>query len=406
MFKVNLMITLATATMVQACASPSVADRNISTVGKSGAAADKIADASPASQSPSDVITLDSFQPRALLGGCAVRALPRFDGTLSPELESAIAEARAYSAAQKGVSLMIVRDGKVIHESYEGKADATTLTDSYSMMKSVTAIMVGIAMEKGLIGSLDDKIAQYLSEWKADPRGQITLRQLLTMQSGLKLYPFGDPDGESMKLLFSSDINKVALGTPLQDEPGSIFRYNNINSQIVGTIVDRAARAKGVTGFVDMLNNDLWCPLGNDEAALWIDREGGSPHYFAGAFARSADWARIGELVRNKGAANGKQIVSPKWISAMSSPSAKNPAYGLHVWLGKAWQQQRKYSPESPAAVFHSAPYLADDVLFFDGFGGQRVYVIPSRKLTIVRTGFVNFAYDDAMIVNLILAAS
>lgn len=402
-FEVKLMISLVSATIAQACVSTPVTD-HVPSITAHDAAQEKTASENLSSPPSPDVLTLDSFQPRAVLAGCNVRALPHFNEALPRKLETAIAQARAYSAAQKGVSLMIVHDGKVIHESYEGEADGSTLTDSYSMMKSVTGIMVGIALEKGLIGSLGDRSDQYLSEWVDDPRGQITLRQLLTMQSGLKLYPFGDPAGESMKLMLSSDISRVALETPLQDEPGAMFRYNNVNSQIVGTIIDRAAKAKGMTGFVDILNNDFWCPLGNGEAALWLDREGGSPHYFAGAFARAADWARIGELVRNQGAAQGQQIVSPEWISAMTSPSTKNSAYGLHIWLGKAWQRQRKYSQESPASVLHSAPYLVDDVVFFDGFGGQRVYVIPSRKLTIVRTGFVNFNYDDSIIVNTLLA--
>ncbi|VWX60707.1 serine hydrolase domain-containing protein [Sphingorhabdus sp. 109] len=403
-FRTKLVLSLASATIAQACVSSAV-QMPVTDMAEPEAAQEYAADAArPSPQSP-DVLSLDSFQPRALMGGCDVRALPRSDETLPPKLQAAIAQARAYSAAQKGVSLLIVRDGKVIHESYEGEADESTWTDSYSMMKSLTGLMTGIAIEKGLIGSLDDPSGKYLSEWADDPRGQISIRQLLTMQSGLRLYPFGDPAGESMKLMFASDINGVALKTPLQDEPGAVFRYNNVNSQIVGAIIDRAAKAKGMPGFIDMLHDDVWCPLGNGEAALWLDREGGSPHYFAGAFARAADWARIGELFRNRGKANGQRIVSPEWVDAMTSPSAKNAAYGLHIWLGKAWQRQRRYSQESQVSVLHSARYLADDVVFFDGFGGQRVYVIPSSKLTIVRTGFANFNYDDAMIVNLLLAA-
>lgn len=403
-FKVKLIMTLAAATVTQACVSTTVTNHVPSMGAHETAQVRTAGEKLPSPKSP-DVITLNSFHPRAVLGGCSVHSLPRFNDALPRKLEMAIAQVRAYSAAEKGVSLMIVHDGKVIHESYEAGTDSSTLTDSYSMMKSVTGIMVGIALEKGLIASLDDRSDKYLSEWVDDPRGKITLRQLLTMQSGLKLYPFGDPAGESMKLMFSSDISRVALETPLQDEPGGMFRYNNVNSQVVGTIIDRAAKAKGMTGFIDMLNHDFWCPLGNDQAALWLDREGGSPHYFAGAFARAADWARIGELVRNQGVTHGQHIVSQEWISAMISPSAQNPAYGLHIWLGKAWQRQRKYSPENSASVLHSAPYLADDVFFFDGFGGQRVYVIPSRKLTIVRTGFVNFDYDDSIIVNMLLDA-
>ena len=90
----------------------------------------------------------------------------------------------------------------------------------------------------------------------------------------------------------------------------------------------------------------------------------------------------------------------------MARPSKANANYGLQVWLGSPWAAQRRYSAENPILITHSAPYLADDVLFFDGFGGQRVYVIPSRGITIARTGFTNLAYDDAVIVNAVLAAT
>ena len=93
-------------------------------------------------------------------------------------------------------------------------------------------------------------------------------------------------------------------------------------------------------------------------------------------------------------------------IDEMARPSRANANYGLQVWLGSPWVAQRRYSAENPILVRHSAPYKADDVLFFDGFGGQRVYVVPSRGITIARTGFTNLAYDDAAIVNAVLAAT
>ena len=90
--------------------------------------------------------------------------------------------------------------------------------------------------------------------------------------------------------------------------------------------------------------------------------------------------------------------------SEMLKPSDQNPAYGLHIWRGAEWQQIRKYDPSSAFGVPHRQAYLAPDVYFFDGFGGQRVYIIPSHNLTIVRVGEVSMTYDDSVIVNLILA--
>ncbi|WP_422342945.1 serine hydrolase domain-containing protein [Parasphingorhabdus sp.] len=350
------------------------------------------------------VLDVDLFQPTVTIGEkCDEQKLPTTGDAMSARLAAAIAQADSYSKAENGVGLVILKDGKILHESYAGDAGAATPTDSYSMHKSVLALVYGIAIDEGIIGSLDDRAGQYISEWKDDPRGQITLRQLLHMESGLKLYSFSDPGGKSRELLLAADINAVALDYPLADGPGAEFRYNNVNSQIAGIALDRALQAKGYDSYAGYLEQKLWCPVGNDTARLWLDREGGAPHYYSGLFTNPHNWARIGELIRNQGLLQGKQIISAEWIKAMAEPAPTNPNYGLHVWRGSPYVAKRRYSQQNPLAVTHGAPYLAEDVLFFDGFGGQRVYVVPSSGLTIVRTGQVNFAYDDAKIVNLIL---
>lgn len=350
------------------------------------------------------VLDVDLFQPTVTIGEkCDEQKLPTTGDAMSARLAAAIAQADSYSKAEKGVGLVILKDGKILHESYAGDAGAATFTDSYSMHKSILALVYGIAIKEGIIGSLDDRAGQYIDEWSNDPRGQITLRQLLHMESGLKLYSFSDPGGKSRELLLAADINAVALDYPLADGPGAEFRYNNVNSQIAGIALDRALQTKGYDSYAGYLEQKLWCPVGNDTARLWLDREGGAPHYYSGLFTNPHNWARIGELIRNQGRLQGKQIVSAEWIKAMAEPAPTNPNYGLHVWRGSPYVAKRRYSQQNPLAVTHGAPYLAEDVLFFDGFGGQRVYVVPSSGLTIVRTGQVNFAYDDAKIVNLIL---
>lgn len=353
----------------------------------------------------STVLSVDRFQPVATIGKqCAVRPL-EYQSSQSDKMKRAIAAAQAYSDAQKGVSLIILQDGKMLHESYVEGVTRTTPTDSYSMHKSLVALAIGIAIKERIIGSANDPVGRYIDEWKNDRRGKITIRQLLNMESGLKLYSFTDPGTKSMELLLAADINAVALDHPLADQPGAEFRYNNVNSQIVGIALERALQREGYRSYAAYLEQKLWCPLGNDEANLWLDREGGSPHYYSGLFTGPHNWGRIGEMIRNEGKIDGKQVVPAAWIKAMAEPAATNPNYGLHVWLGSPADGTRRYSKQSKVTVTHSAPYLADDVMFFDGFGGQRVYIIPSKGMTMVRTGQVNLAYDDAVIVNLLLEA-
>ena len=339
------------------------------------------------------VLDTQLYRPVAPLKGCPGSSLPV--AATAPDLSAA----KAYSDAANGVGLIVLRNGAVLHESYGAGANPASLTASASMMKSVLALAFGIAVDRRIIRSIDDPVRRYLPEWKDEPRGAITLRQLLTMSSGLGPSDFS-------RLLLSADVNAVALATPARDAPDSVFAYNNASSQIAGAALDRQLRRNGYRGFGDFLQRRLWCPLGNGDAELWIDREGGTPRYYAGLHASLRDWARIGELIRNKGRAGNRQLVSSGWIDEMARPSRANADYGLQVWLGSPWVAQRRYSAENPILVRHSAPYKADDVLFFDGFGGQRVYVVPSRGITIARTGFTNLAYDDAAIVNAVLAAT
>lgn len=351
------------------------------------------------------VLSVDRFTPVTTLGEtCTVRPLVDAGTPQAPKLAAALEAAKTYSLDQQGVALLVMKDGEVLHRSFAENVDAATPTDSYSMHKSVLALVVGKAIEDGVITSVDDPIGKYIAEWNGDPRGDITLRQVLNMATGLQ--PAKPPEGvpAMLDLLLSPDMNDVALRSTLSAPPGSSFAYGNHNSQVAGVVLQRALKAAGKGSYAEYLEDVLWCAIGNNKANLWLDREGGAPHYYAGMFTHAENWARLGEFIRNDGKVDGKQILSSAWIAEMAKPSAANPAYGLHMWLGNPWNAERSYGPASPLKVIHSAPYLADDVLFFDGFGGQRVYIIPSAGVTIVRTGMVNFAYDDAKIVNLVLA--
>ena len=339
------------------------------------------------------VLDTQLYRPVAPLKGCAGSGFPV--AASAPDLSAA----KAYSDEAKGIGLIVLQNGAVLHESYGAGAAPASLTASASMMKPVFALAFGIAVDERIIRSVDDPVRRYLPEWRDDPRGAITLRQLLSMSSGLGASDFS-------RLLLSTDVNAVALATPGRDAPDTVFAYNNASSQIAGAALDRQLRKKGYRGFIDFLQRRLWCPLGNADAELWIDREGGSPRYYAGLHASLRDWARIGELIRNKGRVGNRQLVSESWLNEMARPSMTNANYGLQVWLGSPWVAQRRYSAENPILIQHSAPYKADDVLFFDGFGGQRVYVVASRGITIARTGFTNLTYDDAAIVNAVLTAT
>lgn len=354
--------------------------------------ADKIA---VGRQEAGSVLDVDRLQPQVKLASCEMQ-LPSNASEGNAKLEQAISEARAYSEQKHGTSFMIMKDGKVIHESYANGASKGSLTTSLSMMKSVLGLVLGIAIKDGYITSVGDPIGKYISEWRNDARGEITLEQLLTMSSGLE-----EPNLDN--LLYGPDIDAVALSATLSGVPGESFYYNNAVSQIIGIALDRQLKAAGEGGFVNYLHERFWCPIGNGNARLWVSPSSKSPRYYVGMFASLEDWARIGELIRNNGKVNGKEVVPKDWLDAMRRPSSTNPRYGYHIWLGNSWSPERRYRPGGSVAIPHREKYEADDVVFFDGFGGQRVYVVSSYGITIVRTGFQDLTYDDSVIVNTLI---
>ena len=341
------------------------------------------------------VLEVERYRPNYTLKGCSGAPLPRT--APGGRLAEAIARAQAYSDEQRGLGLIVMRGGVLLHESYAEGVDGSTPWASASMMKSLVALLYGIAIEEGVIGSLDDRVGDYLSEWDDDPRGNITLRQLMTMSAGLGQSNF-------MEILLSPDIGQAALKVARTGEPDTEFSYNNAITKLLTLALDRQLAAKGKGSMLSYLEEKLWCPLGNGDARVWVDQQGEARGY-AGLHAGLMDYARVGEMIRRGGKMGGKPIVPASWIAEMATPSKVNPQYGLQVWLGRAHTAQRAYSAANPIKVPHAEPFLAEDIIYFDGFGGQRVYVIPSRQLVIARFGEVNLAYDDSFIPNLLVGA-
>lgn len=325
------------------------------------------------------------------------------DARAWPETAS-LQAVQAFSERHGGRGLMISHADRLVLSGFAEGNHAGRHFAGFSMHKTVLAVAVLAAIEDGIIASLDEAIGRYLPEWAADERGRITLRQLLTQTSGLRRFPFDADSPLARALALSSRVSQAALAHPLEAPPGSAFNYNNANSQLAGLVLTNALRARGLD-YAQYLGRRLWQPLGNADAGLWLEAPGGSPRFYAGLEAGLADWLRLGRMIANGGRVGERQLLQPGSIATLLTPSPRNPAYGLGIWLGADWQPQRRYGPDTPLAVTHSAPYLAPDVAFLDGFGGQRVYIVPSAGLVVARASEVDLTYDDAWIVNELLRA-
>jgi len=268
------------------------------------------------------------------------------------------------------------------------------------MHKTVLGLLTGAAIADGLIPSVDEPAARWLTEWKDEAHGKIRVRDLLQMSSGLELIPFSpNPLSRSTRSYLGTDLTSLALSLEVAEAPGKVFEYANMNSQLLGTVVQRASGKR----YAQYLSERLWSRLGAPTAYVWLDDADGMPHTFCCLQTTARGWLRVGLLLLNEGRVGDDQVVPAEWVREMTTPASTNANFGYQVWLGSPPGTERRYSSRSVAKAHHGEPYLAPDVIFSDGFGGQRVYVVPSQRLVIVRTGKTSMTWDDARLPNAIL---
>lgn len=284
-------------------------------------------------------------------------------------------------------ALVIMRGGEVVAERYAPGYDRNTRFISWSMAKTVTAVLVGLMVTDGRL-ALDAPAP--VPDWQrpGDPRGAITLRHLLHMSSGLQHTEAGLPeyDSDEVRMLFRDgrdNMVRYAASQPLEAEPGSKFEYSTNTSVILSDIITRQltestdpdVRRRAMLSY---MRGRLFEPLGITSMVPEFDAAG---TMIGGSIIQgnARDWAKFGEFLRNKGSIAGNQFLTRGWVDFMLTSSPNNPAYGGHVWLSKptaAGSRKMLYPDLLPPDVFAAQGHL-----------GQFVIVSPSQRLTLVRLG-------------------
>ncbi|KPP95454.1 serine hydrolase [Erythrobacter sp. HL-111] len=297
-------------------------------------------------------------------------------------------------------AVVVMANGELAAERYGEGYDADTRFVSWSMAKTVTAVMIGMLVADGLLG-LDAPAPVELWQRPGDPRSAITLRHLLQMRSGLRHTESGDPPYESseVRMLFldgRDDMAKWAEEQPLEAEPGEYFEYSSNTTVILADIAadaltgsdDPETRRKAVA---DFLEARLFAPL---EMASMVPEFDASGTLIGGSLmhATARDWARFGEFLRRKGRApGGEQLVPSRWVEEMVTPSPASPHYGLQTWLNRPVE-----GLEFPHPLFPDR--ASQDLFALIGHMGQYVLVAPDRRLTMVRLGHSNGEERRAML--------
>jgi CubicO group peptidase (beta-lactamase class C family) len=305
----------------------------------------------------------------------------------------------AFATETRTQSLLVWHKGRLVYTYYSPGTDRTTRSAPASMMKPVLTLAIGAAVAARRM-TLDDPASRWLPEWRGDSRGRITVRQLLQMTSGLAKDGPTTEGGRGAELMLGTQIDAVALATPQMGTPGTVFDYNNVNSQLLRLMLERATGRR----YADWLSETIWRPIGADDGAVWLDRPGGAARGYGGMVATPESWVRVGLLIKDRGRVGGRQVVPEAWIDAMTAPSPRNPNFGLHLWRARPFAAVRGYGSGKAPPVKTAAPFVASDTLFFDGGGGQRVYVSRAQDLVIVRIGATLWDWDDSRLPNLVSA--
>ncbi|MFL2771158.1 MAG: serine hydrolase domain-containing protein [Rhodospirillaceae bacterium] len=341
------------------------------------------------------------YEPVDVIAGGPSVTLPLSNSqsqTLSPaSVDKAISYARSFDS----LAFLVAQNGMLQVEHYAEGIDRTTVIDSQSMHKGILGVVTTIALDKGFIPSLDTPASNYISSWADDDRSNITVQHLLEMTSGLAQARFGQsPFAPGQRLFFGTDLETPVKTAPLAFPPGSAFDFNHVNSQALHAVLT------GATGmsYSAFVRKYLWQPLGGGYAQVRLDREGGAARLFCCIQLRPMDWMRLGLMLASGGKVGDKQVISETWVKRLMTGSSLNPNFGFHVWLGFPYEGTRLISQLSNRRAPVSAPFLADDVMYVEGRGGQRLYVVPSVDLVIYRAGRIDFAWDDAKIINTLLS--
>jgi CubicO group peptidase (beta-lactamase class C family) len=268
-------------------------------------------------------------------------------------------------------ALLVLEDGKIVYESYDLDGGEGVLSGSFSMAKSIVALLAGVARQEGKLKSWDESIDHYLPEWEGREEGKVTVRQLLTMTGGFNWdESYWNPLSITTEAYYGSDVLRTAFKQRLAAPAGSRFSYQSGTTQLLGMVVSRAVNES----LSNYASRKLWVPLEAETDALWsLDHQDGLEKAYCCFNAKARDFARIGELVRLGGSWGTHPVVDPEYIREMTRPHGVPNSEGKPVdYYGFQWWVLKTLEGEVPYAR---------------GILGQYIAVIPSKKRVVVRLG-------------------
>lgn len=267
------------------------------------------------------------------------------------------------------VALLLIKNGAVVYEQYWDGYNQNSLSNSFSVAKSIVGLLIGIAIQEGSINSLDDPIGRYLPQYEGAPT---TIRHLLMMSSGLDWdESYSSPFSITTKAYYGDRLRELMEEVEVVEEPGKVWNYQSGNTQLLAMILEKAT---GQT-LSNYTSTKLWKPIGANRDALWsLDRTEGIEKAYCCFNSNARDFARLGQLVLDSGMWQGVQVVPRPYLKRALTPQSQllgpeNQSvdfYGYHWWM---------------------VPYQGSYLPYARGILGQYIIVFPEEQAVLVRLG-------------------
>lgn len=264
------------------------------------------------------------------------------------------------------VAYVIIHQDSVWFEEYYGGYSDSSKSNSFSMAKSITAALLGKALEEGKVSSLQQKVKDFVPELAGPFAEALTMENLVSMSSGITWdESYYNPFSITTRLYFDKDIQGAIPALPVDKQPGLKFIYQSGDTQMLGIALQRATKST----LSELMSTYFWKPMGAEHSAIWqVDSEKyGIEKAYCCIASNAKDFARFGKLYLNHGRWNGQQLLDSAYVAKSIQPRyPESPQYGYGWWMGQ----------------YKDKPYF-----YMDGHLGQYVIVVPQDELIIVRLG-------------------
>ena len=290
-------------------------------------------------------------------------------------------EFEADFAKYKTVGFVVVQHNRIIFEQYWKNYSPLSLSNSFSMAKSVISLLIGCAIDDGKIKSVEQPVSDFLPQWTSYDGKVLTIKDLLTMSAGVEWdESYSSLFSKTTQAYYGNDLWKLTLTEKLIEKPGVRFNYQSGVTQILAFIVQKAT-GKNIA---DYASEKLWTPIQAEEDAQWsLDHKSGMEKAYCCLNSNARDFARLGQLILNKGMWNGQQVVDSNYIKEATTPA---------TWLKYTPSVKGETKASSVPCTFYGyqfwiANYRGVKISYMRGMLGQYIIAIPALDAVIVRLG-------------------